>query len=35
MTIVLEIGDIGRFATAGDFASYACTVKADRSNESE
>ncbi len=32
MTIVLEVGDIGRFATAGDFASYARTVKADRSS---
>ena len=30
MTIMLEIGDIGRFASPGDFSSYVRAVKADR-----
>jgi transposase len=30
MTITMEVGDIGRFASAGDFASYCRTVAAQR-----
>lgn len=30
MTITMEVGDIGRFAAAGDFASYCRTVAAQR-----
>jgi transposase len=32
MTITMEVGDIARFATAGDFASYCRTVAAERTS---
>src|SRR6267142_55087 len=35
MTITMEVGDISRFASAGHFASYCCTVQAQRTSNSK
>src|SRR5439155_12158314 len=35
MTLTMEVGDIKRFASAGDFASYCRTVAAQRTSNSK